>query len=216
MFFSNEAKTSVKNIILFVASLFLKISAMIGLSYLIGFFLSKKILVALDNNAILARFAVGLFFILITYVLYHFCNITLENADSHRKTVERLPLTVREVRDLCMDTPWDYCFAMNYYFTYPCLPLFKFTPDYRPAYIHGYRYWVRALEVFQNLFGRMPDGFESDTPFDWSFWAKNEVRRKLELPNDTEIQVEQLRRVLSPEMLKHTGITLRDYKEDIG
>lgn len=208
-----EEKNTFRSLVIAAATHAFRIAAIFGGAYLIGYFLSDKIVSVLLERPVFSRLITGLFFILLAYALYHIGCVASENMKSKRKSVNGMPLTIADIRDRYMNTPWDYCFAMNYYFTYPRLPLLSFTPNYYPAYVHNVRCWELALDNFERLFGRLPVGSEIDKPFDWMFWAKNEVRQKLNLQNDSEIEVPTLRRVLSKEMLQRTGITLRESAE---
>lgn len=192
---------------------FLQTAVAVGVVYLIGSLLADGVKDVLWQKPVLFRFITGLFVVLLTYALYHLLCAVVENTHNKSRSIHSIPLSIADIREFSMDTPWDFCFAMYYFFTYPRLPLFSFTPEYYPAYLHSVRCWGQALDLFYRLFNRMPAGFQQNVPYDWLYWTKNEIREKLRMPQDAEITPALMREVLSNEMLHQTGIILREKVE---
>ena len=176
-------------------------------SFLIGHYIVVPLIKMLPEYATEA--VAGGAFAFFLYLCARHIAINCQNEEERQSVSDDVPSTARELADLGVKTPIDFCIAMIPIFTY----------EIRRPYILSTRLfmecdteeaWEKAIDLFRAMFGREPARYDEFGIAGWGLYCKLETLKALGREDAENITAQDAMRIISPELIERLGITFED------
>lgn len=175
------------------------IFAAVILSWMIGKLLAPSALKFMEQNNNASTILIGLFVFFGFFLCVRSIIIAIYNYRLEESVADDVPDTLREVSALGIQSPLDFCAAMQMIFSYREIPNLGL-PSIFLKESNSSTAWNKAIELFRSLYGRDPHGADSNGDVAWGFFTMQEARAMLNKPENERVSVDEFVNLLSPEL----------------
>lgn len=180
------------------------------LAVLIGRAIGEPFIQLMAKSRFFYDLVLGGILFLVVVVIIRAIYIVRCNVRSYAAAINSLPKNVKDLRDMGICNPVDFCLAMELMFKYES---FSITAPFISTLskITNEKALTDIIELFKIQFHRDPLGFTRVDYCDWKSFAEHEARAALNLNRDSKISSVEIWRCLSPEFVNCFNLS---YSED--
>lgn len=136
------------------------------------------------------------------------------NVKAEEDVINYLPDTFREVSDLGVKTPLDYCVAMIGLFSYDYTPTWSIYGDEKRESTNDAA-WSKAVSMFERYFGRKPNEYDTYGNVGWGVYVNTEAMLVFQKDDVQDLKLQDVYDVLSPKLKEHFQISISDNTLDL-
>jgi hypothetical protein len=136
------------------------------------------------------------------------------NVKAEEDVINYLPDTFREVSDLGVKTPLDYCVAMIGLFSYDYTPTWSIYGDEKRESTSDAA-WSKAVSMFERYFGRKPNEYDTYGNVGWGVYVNTEAMLAFQKDDVQDLKLQDVYDVLSPKLKEHFQISISDNTLDL-
>ena len=186
-----------------LAILFITVILLLA-SYIAGSYVAIPLVKALGTNIKIQALFGGLIITGAIFLIYRTIVIARYNKQQEQIALQRIPKTFRQVKELGIQNPVDYCTAMQFLFAYRSIPNLGLPSQFMKESDNSAA-WEASTKLFQCLFGREPYGIENDD-INWGYLAACEAKEILHKESLDSLNSTEIIELLSPEVRDNLGI----------